>query len=336
MNRRRDARMTALLVMVVSVALVAPILLPSPSLRIVTTAVAMAVAVLGVNLMGGYLGRVALGHGAFVGTGAYTAVILSADHHWPIVATIPAAAVVCFAVGLVVGVPALRIKGLHLALVTLALGASFGPIVKRLGFLTNGPNGKGSTAAWVAPTWLGEGRRADGRWFYLVAVAVAAMVFVLVRNLTVGRVGRGVLAVRDGELAAVANGVPASRYIIAMFGCSAAIAGVAGALLMIQSPFAAHTNFESSFSLHLYAAATVGGLATINGAVVGGALLVGLPYLSARLGINLNDNVIFGGTLIVAVALFPAGLGTVFSGLVRRSALLPSSGPGPIVGGHHQ
>ena len=302
----------------VAAPLAALALLPSPTLRIVTTAVAMAVAVLGVNLMGGFLGRVALGHGAFVGTGAYTTVILSADHGWPIVATVPAAAAVCFVLGLAVGVPALRIKGLHLALVTLALGAAFGPVVKRLEFLTSGANGKGSTASWVAPTWLGEGRRADAQWWYLVVVAVAALVFVLVRNLTGGRVGRAVVAVRDGELAAVSNGVSARRYIIAMFGCSAAIAGVAGALLMIQNPFAAPTNFESSFSLHLYAAATVGGLATINGAAIGGALLIGLPYLSGRLGINVNDNMIFGATLIGAVTLFPAGLGDIASRILRR------------------
>ena len=107
---RRTTRSRLLLILGL-LALVAPVRLTAIPLRDLTTAVAMTVAVLGVNLMAGFVGRVALGHGAFVGAGAYTTVILSADHHWAMLATIPAAATVGFLIGLVVGVPALRIRG---------------------------------------------------------------------------------------------------------------------------------------------------------------------------------------------------------------------------------
>ena len=131
----------------------------------------------------------------------------------------PVAAAVGFALGLLVGLPALRIRGLHLALVTFGVGAAFGPFIKRLGSLTNGPNAKLSTASWDAPTWFGEGRDANERWIYLTVVAVVVLVFVLVRNLTNGRVGRALVALRDGERM---HSLVASRYADTASPCSAA------------------------------------------------------------------------------------------------------------------
>lgn len=287
---------------------------------------AMTLAVLGVNLMAGFVGRVALGHGAFVGAGAYTCVILSADHHWPLLAAVPAAGVVGLVIGLVVGMPALRIRGLQFALVTLAVGASFGPIVKRLGTLTNSANGKLSTAAWDAPQWFGESRNATGRWIYLTVLAVTVVVFVLMRNLTTGRIGRSLVALRDGEVAAMTSGVAVNRYSIAMFGCSAAVASIGGALMMLHTPYATLSEYEPSLSLYLYAAAVVGGLATISGAVVGGIFLAGVPYLTTRYGIHLDNAVVFGLTLVASVTLFPGGISSVRTRRrERRLVAMPGS-----------
>lgn len=222
----------------VGVAAFVPFRLPALAIGYVTTAIVYAVAILGINLIAGFVGRVALGHGAFIGLGAYAAVILNADYGWPMLATIPFAGAMGFAVGVIIGVPSLRIRGLHLALVTLAVGAAFGPIVKRLETITNGANGKGSTASWVAPTWLGEGRDANARWWYAITLLAGIAVFVLVWNLTRSHIGRALVAIRDNEVAARTNGVPVQRYILAAFGFSAAVASVAGALLMLKEPFA--------------------------------------------------------------------------------------------------
>ena len=250
----------------------------------------------------------ALGHGAFVGTGAYTAVILSADHGWSLLAVVPIAGAIGFVIGGFIAVPALRIRGLHLALVSLAFGASFGPIVKRFETFTNGANGKGSNASWVAPTWLGEGREADMRWLYLVVLGIALVVFAGVANLTRGRVGRSLVALRDNELAARTCGVAVRRYTVAMFGVSAAVASIAGVLIVIRQPFVSYESFETPFSLQLFAAATLGGLATIRGAVIGGFMLVAVPYTVRRLGLEVDGNVLFGLLLILAVVVFPDGL----------------------------
>jgi branched-chain amino acid transport system permease protein len=304
-------------------ALLCPLALPYLSLAYVTAAAAFALAILGVNLMAGFVGRVALGHGAFVGAGAYTTVILSADHSWPVLATVPAAAGVGFLLGSIIGLPALRIRGLHLALVTLAFGAAFGPVIKRLGSLTEGANGKGSTASFVAPTWLGEGRQADMRWWYVAVTGVAMVVFILVRNLTVGRVGRALVALRDNELAAKTSGVQVGRYTLAMFGCSAAVASVGGALLMLRQPFASYLSYETPLSLQLYAAATIGGLTSLGGAVIGGMVLIAVPYAVRRVGIEIDDNILFGSLLIVAVLFLPGGLATASSSRSRTGGRRP-------------
>ena len=285
-----------------------PLALPWLSLGYVVTAVTLAVAVLGVNLMAGFVGRVALGHGAFVGLGAYLAVILSADHGWSLLAVLPVAGTAGLVVGGLIAIPSLRIRGLHLALVSLAFGASFGPIVKRLEPVTGGANGKGSNASWTAPTWLGEGREADMRWTYLIVMFVTVGLFVLISNLTRGRVGRSLVALRDNELAARTCGIPVRWYTIGMFGVSAAVASIAGVLIVIRQPFVSYESFETPFSLQLFAAATLGGLATIRGAVVGGASLVAVPYLVRSAGLEIDSSVIFGALLILAVVAFPSGL----------------------------
>lgn len=304
----RSRRREILWLMAIVALTVPPLFLPALALAYVTNAVIMSVAVLGVNLMAGYVGRVALGHGAFVGTGAYVTVILSADHDWPILATVLASALFGFALGTVIAIPALRIRGLHLALVSLAFGASFGPVVKRLETLTNGANGKGSNASWVAPTWMGEGRDADMRWWFLAVVATAAIVFVLIRNLTEGRVGRALVALRDNELAAKTTGIAVRRYTVAMFGVSAAVAAIAGSLLMIRQPFASYLSFETTLSLQLFAVATFGGIASIRGALIGGLSLIAVPFILRRAGIEIDSSIVFGALLIFAVSLFPNGI----------------------------
>lgn len=301
-----------------TVAAALPLWFSSNILNNIATAIVMAVALLGVNLLTGFVGRVALGHGAFVGLGAYTAVILSADHGWPMLATLPAAAAIGFALGAVIALPALRIRGLHLALVSLAFGASFGPLVKRFEFLTNGANGKGSNASWVAPTWLGEGRDADMRWLYLVILTLALLVFLVVRNLTSGRIGRSLVALRDDELSARTSGVPVGRYTVAMFGVSAAVASIGGVLFVLKQPFISYESFEASFSLQLFAAATFGGITRLFGAVLGAVTLVGTPFLVRRLGIEVDSNILFGLLLIAAVVIFPSGIAGGVADWVRR------------------
>lgn len=295
-------------VVLVLALLAVPALLPTLRLHLAWEAATWAVAVLGLNIAVGYAGQISLGHAAFLGVGAYTCVILSADHGWPLLATVPAAGVVSFVVGFVIGVPALRFRGLYLALLTLAVGTAFGPIVKRLDGLTNGTNGKGSPARLTAPSWLGDDREADRWWIYLVTVAVAVVVFALVANMVRGRIGRSLEAMRFDELSAQTFGINVALTKMVMFGVSAGVTGVAGAMLMLPSPFASESRFTQAVSFQLYTAVFVGGIGTLSGCVVGGSVIALLPFVIERLGITLEPALVFGAALVVVTLFFPDGL----------------------------
>lgn len=301
--------------------LLSAFIVPQLRLGMASDVVTYAVAVLGLNLFVGYTGQISLGHGAFIGIGAYTTVILSADHHWPLLTTVPASALVAFAVGVIIGVPSLRIRGLYLALLTLGLGAAFGPIVKRLDHLTGGTNGKGSHASVVAPTWFGESRLATARWSYLTIALIAAIMFALARNLVNGRVGRALAAIRENDLSAVTFGVSVNRYKVAMFGVSAAVAAVAGSMFMIQHPYALDSNYSQQLSIVLYTAAFIGGVGTIWGSVVGGAVIVSVPFAFEKLGFTLDPNLVYGFALVAITLFAPDGIaGSVRAWRVRRRA----------------
>lgn len=288
--------------------LAVPALVPTLRLHLAWETATWAVAVLGLNVAVGFAGQISLGHAAFVGVGAYTCVILSADHGWPLLATVPAAGLVSFGVGFVIGVPALRFRGLYLALLTLAVGTAFGPIVKRLDGLTNGTNGKGSPARLASPSWLGDGRAADRRWVFFVTAAVAAMVFVLVANMVRGRMGRALVAMRADELSAQTFGVNVTLAKMIMFGVSAGVSGVAGALLMLPSPFVTDSRFTQTLSFQLYTAVFVGGIGTLSGCVVGGAVIALLPFVTTSLGITVEPALVFGAALVIVTLFFPDGL----------------------------
>ena len=134
--------------------------------------VAYAVAILGLNLVIGYSGQLSLGQSAFVGLGAYTTIILVSDYNWSYFATLPVSAALCFVVGLIVGLPALRIRGLYLAIVTLAVAYVFPTLVLKYECLTGGPNGKKpdrGTAEMIPPSWMpfsDAGRLAEPLWVY--------------------------------------------------------------------------------------------------------------------------------------------------------------------------
>lgn len=293
-----------------------PFVLDSLQLHYVWEAAAWTIAVLGVSLAVGYGGMIALGHAAFVGVGAYTVVILSGDHGWPLLATLPAAGVVCFAIGYAVAVPAVRFRGFYLAFLTLAVGTAFSPVVKRLRWLTGGSDGKSSPARLRPPSWLGSSREDQRVWLYVVVVVAALTVYAVVTNLVRGRMGRALEALRTDELSATTFGVAVGRVRMALFGISAAVSGLGGALLMLPSPFATEYRFDQSVSFQLYAAAFLGGIGVTSGSILGGTLVAMLPYMVDWFGTPLEPALIYGIALVAVTLFLPDGL----AGTARRLA----------------
>lgn len=293
--------------------------------------VAYAVAILGLTMVTGYCGQISIGHSAFVGIGAYTTVILVSDHGWSYLATIPVSAGFCLIAGVLVGIPALRISGLYLAAVTLAVAAVFPTVIDQFPDLTGGPNGKAAIEQMQVPSWFPFSDAVAGPsiFHYYVILAIGVVMFVLARNLLHGRVGRALVAIRDSPYSAASAGVRVSRYKVLAFALSAAFAGVAGSLLMIQLPVASDAQFDLLFAILLLIGLIVGGRTTIVGAIAG-ALVVELLHRAIPDwidGLHIASNGASGGQLVGIVSaaaliafafLLPDGLADSLGRLARR------------------
>jgi branched-chain amino acid transport system permease protein len=264
---------------------------------------------MGLNLLTGFNGQVSIGHGAFFGIGAFTSAILIIDHGWTFEPTIIVAAVFTGAFGLLVGLPALRVRGLYLALVTLGLAVLFPQVVQR--FV------KGNVGVPLLRPARGEFSSLingldDDQWAYFLSLAIAIVLFILAWNLVRGRIGRAMIAVRDQEIAAATVGVPVARTKVATFAISAAYAGVAGSLSVMTDRLADGTNPLIYFqrSIEFLVAMVIGGAATILGPAVGALLLVMLRRNTQDLieGKEILAPAIYGAALIAIVFVLPEGL----------------------------
>jgi len=288
----------------------------------------------------GYSGQISLGHSAFVGIGAYTTIILVADHDWSYGATMPVAFVLTFIIGVLVGLPALRIRGLYLAVVTIAVATVFPTLVIKYESFTGGPNGKQSSTRVLPPDWTpfdAHSRFGPYAYRYFVILIIAAVMFLLVRNIVKSRVGRAIIAQRDNQTSAATSGVNLAVYKTLTFGVSAAVAGVAGSLLMIETPQATDTKFGLNLAIFLVVALVIGGVATIGGAIPGALAFVFVPYytrdwsdniswLQGRPGAGAISDVIYGVLLLIFVFLMPGG---VMDGIRRIKARVVKVIPNP-------
>jgi branched-chain amino acid transport system permease protein len=297
-------------------------------------ALIISMAVVGLNLLIGFTGQISIGHSAFFGLGAYTGAILVKDHGWSPGWTLPAAVVVCFVVGVIVGVPALRLQGLYLAAVTLALAVAFPAILLKFESVTGGADGvKG--IRYLSPEWTGlKGRAEVHLWFYWLCLGLLALSLLLVRNLVRSRVGRAMIALRDNEPAAQIMGINLALTKTVTFGISAAIAGLAGALFAFQLGLVSPTGFTLLLSINLLVTMVVGGPASLAGPVLGGLLYVYGRKFATNFGedhdVNGLGDLMFGALLIAFVFLAPSGL----AGLVRKlRARIIRIVPSPIGGG---
>ena len=290
-----------------------------------TQALALAIAVLGLNLLVGYSGQISLGHGAFFALGAYVSAILIVDASVPYLLTLPIAGAVCAVAGFLVGLPALRLRGLYLALVTLGLAIATPQVIKRAEGLTGGTQGL-TVDRPTAPAWIGL---ADDQWLYFVTLVVALAMFVFATGIVRGRVGRALITIRENEIAAKTMGVNLASYKTGAFAVSAMYAGIGGALFTLPIGFVAPESFPLALSFAFLAAIVVGGLATIGGALFGALFIEFVPVYAADVNEALAG-VIYGGVLILFMYLLPTGvmgLGRKLSGWRRGPEEPPPEAP---------
>ncbi len=227
----------------------------------------------GLNLLTGYTGQISLGHGAFMGVGAYTAGIL-ANMGWPLWATLPAAGCVTAAVGMIFGIPSLRLKGLYLAIATMAAQFILVYAMRNWESLTGGSSGlivpQASIAGFTFDT--------DTKFYYL-GLAFAALATIYLKNLTRTRTGRAFVAVRDRYLAAEVIGVNLFKYRIMSFGISSFMVGIAGGLWAYYVTIVSDEHFTMWLSVQYLAMIIVGGMGHVLGSIFGVVFMVVLPEL---------------------------------------------------------
>jgi branched-chain amino acid transport system permease protein len=262
---------------------VLPFLLSSFRLTQLATVGAYFIAILGLDVLAAS-GQISLGHGAFVAIGAYTTAILMANHGVQDVKTIPIAAAVAGGIGLLAGVPALRIPGLYLALTTFGIALAFPTIPRKFDHFAGGSSGI-ELLGLPTQTWHGHGYLwlTNGAWLYLLTWTVAVLCFLVAWGLVESRFGQSLRAIRDSELAAAASGLNRAAYKVAAFGISAAFAGAAGALLAINIAHVGPGTFPVALSLFLLVGAVVGLFGSIWGGVLGALLIVYMPDLAGLL-----------------------------------------------------
>lgn len=308
----------AVVLLVVAVAL--PYSINDEPLNIVCQVLYLAIAAMGLNLLTGFNGQVSIGHGAFFGVGAFTSAILVVDHGWTFEMTIPVAAVVAGLVGAVMAIPALRVKGLYLALITLGLAVLFPVVTKKYvkgsgGIALLKPS-RSDVSSMFPDLW------SDDQYRYFVCLGLVVLLFLLAYNLMRSRIGRAIIAVRDQEVAASTVGIDVARVKVLTFAVSAAYAGVAGSLSVFVLRIADATNPLVYFqlSIEFLIAMVIGGSATISGPVIGAIFLVwirrqtdeGTDFLPRLLGVEDRTEqlapALLGGILIVLTYVLPEGL----------------------------
>jgi branched-chain amino acid transport system permease protein len=247
----------------------------APDVELYSRALYFAVAAMGLNLLTGYNGQVSIGHGAFFGIGAFTSARLVTAWGWTYLETVPVAALLAMVVGLLVGFPALRVKGLYLALVTLGLAVLFPDLIAKF-IDTRGQNLINVQNRYRnAPDWWPESLSARHEWaFYftfLVAFVLVVAMFFIVRS----RFGRSLIAVRDHEPAATTVGINPASAKLGAFAISALYAGLAGSLsVLVLGTAEANRATTFTVSIQFLVAVVIGGTATVAGPVVGGFLVV--------------------------------------------------------------
>jgi branched-chain amino acid transport system permease protein len=291
------------------------------------TGAAMSIVLLGLSFLTGASGQISLGNGAFMGVGAFVMAIW-ANHHatTPIVVTLLIAVVCGALVGLLLGLPATRLRGPYLAGMTLAFAVAFIFILGSFSSWTGGDSGLQLPTEATAPRWL------DGLFhagtsplttstLYLtdIAIVVAGVAFFFMANLFASRTGRAMRLIRDNDVAAELVGISLPRTRVIAFIVSSAYAALGGALFTLINNAASPSTYSFALSVTILSLIVIGGIGTVSGAVIGGIIYAFstnvISWITSQTGLNPQGNfasqlngIIFGGLLILTMLFAPFGI----------------------------
>jgi branched-chain amino acid transport system permease protein len=289
----------------------APWVIPEYWLAQLTFVLIYSIVGLGLMLLAGFTGLFSLGHAAFLGVGAYTqAALTQAGVPFPL--ALAAAGLLSAAVGMVVGLPALRVKGIYLGIATLAFGFIVEEVFARWESVTGGNAG----THLKAPDLFGW-KLDTGESFYGLCLVIAVLATLAILNLLRSPTGRAFVAIRDSEISAQSMGIHLARYKTTSFALSAALAGIGGALYAHKLAFISPEQFNIVQSIDLLLMVVIGGLGSVHGAFLGAIFLITMPqvialakdFLPAAVGQAPGLQGLVYGLVLIAFVLFePMGL----------------------------
>jgi branched-chain amino acid transport system permease protein len=229
------------------------------------------IAAMGLNVLTGFTGQISLGNAAFLAVGAYTTAALAAKNV-PFIFVLPAAGLVSALVGMVFGVPSLRLKGLYLAIATLAAHFIVEFTVTHWESMTGGVNGISIASAQLFDLAFDDDKKL---YYVILAAAIAHLWFA--KNLFRTRVGKALIAIRDHDISAEVMGVDVFRHKLIAFAVSSFFVGVAGSLLAYQAHIISPENFPLSVAIDQLGMIIIGGLGSVLGSILGAAFITMLP-----------------------------------------------------------
>ncbi len=307
---------------VLAAVVAAPAIVPLGQVRPVTLALIYIVVGLSVNVLMGYLGQISLGHQAFVGVGAFTSALVVSKGDQSFFIGIAVAALVGGAAAVLLGIVALRLKGLYLALITLAYGSIAESSIFNIEAATGGAGGADAPRPAAFTT--------DRPYAYLCMAFVAVLLYTdwrMVRS----KVGRAFFAIRDNELAAASFGINVTAYKLLGFVYSGMVAGIAGGLFAHLNELVVASDFDFFLALTFVLMVVVGGLGSRTGVVIGSAFFALLPLLLEQLFLavgflndipfirRLKDHEEFVGAVLLLLTLtaFPGGIAQQIEPVLR-------------------
>jgi len=265
----------AVALIIVLFAVVLPLSLDEYYLSVVNLVLIAIVGALGLNILVGYTGQISVGHAAFMSVGAYTAANLAVHLNLPFWLTLPAGGLMAALIGAIVGIPSLRIKGLYLAIATLASQLIIEWIINHTPAISGGAQ---ASIQVPRPEFMGREIKTQGElYFFLLFFAVLATVATL--NLVRSRIGRAFVAIRDQDIAAEIIGINIFRYKLLSFAISSFYAGVCGVLYTYYFGIANYEAFQIGVSIDFLAMIIIGGLGSVLGSILGATFVTMLPIV---------------------------------------------------------
>src|SRR5690625_1686738 len=269
-SKNAKIRMTAL----VAVVLLLPLFASNYIIGLLTLCAIAAIGSIGLNILTGITGQISIGVGAFLGVGGYTAAILTSTVGLSFWVALPAAGIVTAVVGGLFGIPSLRLKGLYLAIATLAAQVVILFIINRWSSLTGGTSG----LSLSRPT-IGDFSFTTNTSYYYLTIIILILTVIYATNLIRTRTGRAFLAVRDRDMAAQIMGINLFRYKVLAFAISSFFIGIAGALLAHYTMIVSPELYSTHVSIEYLAMILVGGLGSVFGSILGAVFITLLPVV---------------------------------------------------------